>query len=308
MDTPGTVLKTERERQQKPLKDVARKLKINIKYLEAIEDDDYDVLPAEVFARSYIRLYADELDLDSTKLLALFENRGMAPAAEEPEPQEQETAPPHSAAAQKSFFRPLLISVAAGLLILILFFILQDREQKHGETAPADDTTALHETKKPVIEKESPPPPALPAERTESAGDKKPVVKPEQAEINDEEKRVVQKMPEPHREKTAAEKTPIRVEKKPVDKPAAPETVYEQTAEEMTLQIVATELTWVSLSIDGGISREWHLRAGETMTLKGQRGFSGKIGNAGGTKLYFNNQDLGELGPPGKIIDITLPR
>ena len=121
MDTPGNVLRAERERQKKPLKDVARKLKINIKYLEAIEDDDYDVLPAEVFARSYIRLYADELDLDSTKLLALFENIGKTPE-EEPVPQVQETVPPLSADTQKNVFRPLLSFVAAGVLVLILFF------------------------------------------------------------------------------------------------------------------------------------------------------------------------------------------
>ena len=76
----------------------------------------------------------------------------------------------------------------------------------------------------------------------------------------------------------------------------------------MTLKIVARELTWVSLSIDGGKPREWQLRPGQTITLNGQSGFSGKIGNAGGTRLYFNNKDMGELGPPGKIIDIVLPR
>jgi hypothetical protein len=76
----------------------------------------------------------------------------------------------------------------------------------------------------------------------------------------------------------------------------------------MTLKIVAIELTWVSLSIDGASPREWHLRPGQMITLKGRTGFRGKIGNAGGTKLYLNNRDLGELGPSGAIVDITLPR
>jgi len=308
MDTPGNVLKTERERQQKPLKDVARKLKINIKYLEAIEEDDYDVLPADVFARSYIRLYADELDLDSTKLLGLFENIGKAPAAEELKPQEQETVLPLSAAAQKKFFRPFLFFVAAGLLILILFFVSQKDEQAHEKTEAVDDKTAVHETERPEIEKEKPPAAAMPEEKKESAEEKRIVVKPEKTAVQDEEKPVAKRTPALPKEKAPAEKAPLPHEKKPVVKPPAPVTVYEQTAGEMTLQIVATELTWVSLSIDGAKPREWHLRAGETMTLKGQRGFRGKIGNAGGTKLYFNNEDLGELGPPGTIIDIVLPR
>ena len=166
MDTPGNVLKSERERQKKPLKEVARKLKVNIKYLEAIEDDDYSVLPAEVFARSYIRLYADELALDSSKLLELFENIGKEPAPEEPKPQEQETVLPASADTQQKSFRPLLILAAAGLLILILVFVLQKKERGPGETVSVDDKTAVHETKKAVIEEEKPPVKALAEKKT----------------------------------------------------------------------------------------------------------------------------------------------
>ena len=138
--------------------------------------------------------------------------------------------------------------------------------------------------------------------------DRKPVVKPEPSPVKDEETRVVKQIPAPQRKTSPAEQTPAPDEKKPVDKAAASGSVYEQTEGEMTLKIVATELTWVSLSIDGGEPGEWHLRSGQTMTLKGKSGFRGKIGNAGGTKLYLNNENLGELGPSGKIIDITLPR
>jgi len=34
--------------------------------------------------------------------------------------------------------------------------------------------------------------------------------------------------------------------------------------------------------------------------------FKLKIGNAGGTRLILNGEDLGSLGPPGKIVDLTL--
>jgi cytoskeletal protein RodZ len=308
MDTPGNVLKSERERQKKPLKEVARKLKINIKYLEAIEDNDYSVLPAEVFARSYIRLYADELDLDSTKLLQLFENIGKVPDTEEPKPQEQESVPPPSADKQKKSFSPLLIIVAAGLLILVLVLVSQKKERGHEETASVDDKASVHETIQADIEKETPPVETRPAEKKDRTEDTKPVVKPETSRVKDEEKRVVNQIPAPQREKPAAEQAPVPDKKKPVEKAAVPGAAYEKPSGEVTLKIVATELTWVSLGIDGGKPREWHLRAGQTITLKGQNGFRGKIGNAGGTKLYLNNKDIGELGPPGKIIDIVIPR
>jgi len=308
MDTPGNVLKSERERQKKPLKEVAKKLKINIKYLEAIEDDDYSVLPAEVFARSYIRLYADELDLDSSKLLALFEDIGKVPDEEVPPPRERETVTPLSADTRKKFFRPPLIIVAAGLLILIFVLVLQKKEQGHEETAPVDKITAVQEAKQSDIEKEKKTVQTSPAGKEDLAEDRKPVVKPETSQAKVVEQRVSKRVPPPQQEKSAAEQTPVPDVKKPVEKAAVPVTVYNKAAGEMTLKIVATEMTWASLSIDGGKPGEWHLRPGETITLKGQHGFRGKIGNAGGTKLYFNDNDLGELGPPGKIINISLPR
>jgi cytoskeleton protein RodZ len=334
MDTPGTVLKSERERQEKSLKDVARKLKINIKYLEAIEDDDFAVLPADVFARSYIRLYADELDLDSSKLLALFENMGNVPADEEPIPMEEAApVPPPSGEGQKRSFKPLLIIAAAGLLIVVLIFTLQKGERGGEESAPAARQASVHERKEPV-EKERPPVEALPAEKRDRAEDTVPAVKPGPAPVHIEEKRAETSVAPPQNKKPAAEKSPVPVEKaevvqpapapqsemtapvqpavrdeqKPVAKAAGPGMVYEKTAGEMTLKIVATELTWVSLSIDGASPREWHLRPGQIITLKGQTVFKGKIGNAGGTKLYLNNRDLGELGPSGAIVDITLPQ
>jgi cytoskeleton protein RodZ len=63
MDTPGNVLRAERERQKKSLKEIAKRLKINIQYIKAIEEDDYSLLPAEVFTKAYLRIYAEALEL-----------------------------------------------------------------------------------------------------------------------------------------------------------------------------------------------------------------------------------------------------
>jgi cytoskeleton protein RodZ len=337
MDTPGTVLRSERERQEKSLKDVARKLKINIKYLEAIEDDDYAVLPADVFARSYIRLYADELDLDSSKLLALFENIGEAPAAEEEGPQEEAPpAPPLSPSGErrKRPFTPYLIIAAAGLIIVVLILTLQKGERDGKEAGPVVRKESAHQIKEAAVEKERPPAETLPAEKRERVEAAKPGEKPgpppvhveeeraatavpapksekpaeEKAPVMDERTEVVKPAPEPQSERSAPVRPAVPVEQKPAAKTAEPGMVHANTAGEMTLKVVATELTWISLSIDGAPAQEWHLRPGEIITLKGRSGFSGKVGNAGGTRLYLDNKDLGELGPPGTIIDITLPQ
>jgi len=76
MDTPGKILKTEREKQGKSLKEISVNLKLSNDYLTAIEEDNYSELPAEVFTKAYLRLYADELGLDGDYILDLFHDFG----------------------------------------------------------------------------------------------------------------------------------------------------------------------------------------------------------------------------------------
>ncbi len=85
------------------------------------------------------------------------------------------------------------------------------------------------------------------------------------------------------------------------------EIVEESIKEKMSLTIKAVELTWVSVSTDNRKPEEWLLRAGGTVTVTAWKKFVVKIGNAGGSRLIFNNRDIGELGPPGKVVDIVLP-
>jgi hypothetical protein len=101
-------------------------------------------------------------------------------------------------------------------------------------------------------------------------------------------------------------------EQKPVEKfvntVKESEVVVEKKPEKISLEITAIELTWVSVSIDDGKPKEWLLRTGETVTVMSSEKFAVKIGNAGGTKLVFNGEDLGKLGDYGKVADIVLSK
>lgn len=242
MDTPGNILRSEREKQNKSLNGIAKSLKISIEYLQAIEADKYDLLPAEVYTKAYIRLYAESLGLESNYILSLYKIEPETSPIQEPEtPKEKK---PFS-------FKPPLI-IAAVLIIIILTVMLSTRR----EQKPVMDVVS--ETAEPV-----------------TAADKKP-----------------DKLPP----KVAMEQKPV------ID-------VVSETKEpdKLSLKVTAVELTWISVSIDGSIRKEWIMRAGEVRTLTASEKFAVTIGNAGGTKLIFNDEDLGELGPRGKVADIVLP-
>jgi len=60
--------KDKRKELKKELSDIATSTKINIKYLDAIENGDFDVLPT-VFIRLFLRTYAEALELIPEKIL-----------------------------------------------------------------------------------------------------------------------------------------------------------------------------------------------------------------------------------------------
>ncbi|QQE80869.1 RodZ domain-containing protein [Alicyclobacillus sp. SO9] len=65
----GQVLRRKREELGLSLDDIQTKTKIRKRYLEAIETGDWSVLPGDVYARGFVRSYADALGLDGFELL-----------------------------------------------------------------------------------------------------------------------------------------------------------------------------------------------------------------------------------------------
>jgi cytoskeleton protein RodZ len=69
----GTALKAARERAGMSLGEVADRLKLSIRQLEAIEHDDFQQLPGATFVRGFVRNYARFLRLDPEPLMARLE-------------------------------------------------------------------------------------------------------------------------------------------------------------------------------------------------------------------------------------------
>ncbi|HBP99733.1 MAG TPA: DUF4115 domain-containing protein, partial [Gammaproteobacteria bacterium] len=53
-------------------KEVADTLHITVHYVNALEHDQYDKLPGEIFAKGYMKRYAETLALDQAEVLAAY--------------------------------------------------------------------------------------------------------------------------------------------------------------------------------------------------------------------------------------------
>lgn len=71
--TLGEKLKKIRSDRRLSLNEVSRNTKIQVKYLECLENEDYDKLPAQVYTRGFLRSYAEFLGADEQLLVRLYE-------------------------------------------------------------------------------------------------------------------------------------------------------------------------------------------------------------------------------------------
>jgi|GEM_PF-1581092 len=65
----GQVLRKRREELGLSLEDIQEQTKVRKRYIQAIEDDDWSSLPGDVYARGFIRSYAEALGMDGLALL-----------------------------------------------------------------------------------------------------------------------------------------------------------------------------------------------------------------------------------------------
>lgn len=68
----GDALRAQRERKGIVLDQAADDTRIREKFLRALEDGDYNVLPGAVYTKGFLRNYAEYLDLDPEELVTLY--------------------------------------------------------------------------------------------------------------------------------------------------------------------------------------------------------------------------------------------
>ena len=76
---PGEQLRTAREAAGMSVHEISTQMRLDSRVVLALEDDDYESLPAPTFIRGYLRGYARLLDLPPEPIIQAFEQREFAP-------------------------------------------------------------------------------------------------------------------------------------------------------------------------------------------------------------------------------------
>jgi transcriptional regulator with XRE-family HTH domain len=134
----GEFLRRERELRHISLDDIAERTKISRRYLEAIEEGQYERLPGETFARGFIRSYAQSIGLDPEDTLLIYSQTRVVPGVA---PQRQERIAPTRRAWNERFLQWMLVAgvVVVGAVLLGVVGILEAPNLlRLTSTPPAD--------------------------------------------------------------------------------------------------------------------------------------------------------------------------
>ena len=157
----GDTLREARMRQQLDIADVESRTKIRAKYLRALENEEFGLLPGSTFVKTFLRTYADLLGLDAHRLVEEY-RRNHEP---DDELEAQHFGPPAGAAPERERrFAPsppgpgtvVLLGVIGVIGLLLVLGLTGGEDDEAGQAA--DTETEQRPSSRQRTEQRPPPP------------------------------------------------------------------------------------------------------------------------------------------------------
>ncbi len=302
----SSAMKKLREDNSRDIKEIAAATRIKESYLKSIENEQYEKLPIEVYARGYIKVYAKYLGVPIETALEPYEKYleikagprekktgnylSNSPSGELDENEkdtlraQEEIEQHHALKAVKDklliepiekmdlkawYYRPRYIWKGL-LLIFVLCVVVYALIASGGSRKDLPKQTVVAQ-----------PAPTAPQED-------------------------IQKKEQPVSGDGKTETSAAGIVKAPAIETAKAQDDQPQARRKHLLVLSAKEKTWLQLLIDGKDKVEVMMEPGENLSYDAYRSISGVIGNGGGVSMKFNGKTL-PAGKKGEVIYLNLP-
>ncbi|MFQ6014622.1 MAG: RodZ domain-containing protein [Anaerolineae bacterium] len=301
----GEWLRQHREERGLSLAQVEEATRIRLKYLQAMEEEDFGQLPPEVYLRGLLRQYADYLGLDPQEAIDLYRRARPEPEIAPVVGPSVEVSPPSAI----WLYRDLIIGVAILVAIgAFAFWGYQQYTRVTGEVAPIlfpspratsqavtkIETTATAvpptATATPLTTVQVTPTAQPPVTETSTAVSQiTPTAQPPATETSTA---VSQVTPTPT---GTATPTPTPTLSAPGASPSP--------VSPLTIRVQITERTWLHVIVDGREAFRGILVRGDEQSWTGFGQIMMRSGNASGVTVFVNEQEEGILGERGAVVD-----
>ncbi len=276
MEELGTILRETRQARGVTIDDVAQVTRIRPRYLEALEEERYDVLPTAVHVRGFLRNYSQYLSLDPEPLIARYNaSRSVVkdiPLAKQVRPELDKAQPPppetldSELESEPVFYRPAGINLQAPAwfsrdILIAVFLVL---------ALAAILIWAGNRFLVPAI---------TGAQATET---------PAATNVLSQE--------------TSAAQTVVPAVTSTAS-PASIEPTSPPIFSSIQLQITVLERSWLTVVVDGETVQDGMTGAGDLFAWEGLDQVELRTGNGAGLSVTLNGQELDPLGGRGEVVE-----
>ena len=266
------------------LESISGHLHISVRILEAIEDGNPNNGPTPVFFRGMVRTYCQFLELDKTGLIEKIDNL-LKIADPDGKLNTRNITQGHVRWRPNQFARndshpirnaiTILIILLGGYLFYSLyfvqepFFLAEDNATNPQQSAVEGEVATEPEQNVVAKIQET----AVAADSTQEVADEKPEV---QEEVQEESTEVA----------TVDEKQ-VETTKKSIE-----QAIIQAPVEPLTLEVEASEGTWVSISVDGNDIEDYRIEADEIQQWEAKEKYLLTLGNTQVVRVLLNGREI----------------
>lgn len=268
-------LKTAREIKEISLLQVSARTKIDPKFLQAIEDANFDVLP-EIYIRAFIKEFAQTIDLNSKEVLQKFDIARLGKPKEKPQSQLETASKEDSVNLQETSETKKFDSAE----------VLQPSTLEPGKAAKSLKLNYIIGGSILFVA----------------------LIVVYFAFIRNSSPEIIQ---EKFNQETSVENT----QRFEIDKSSQSQTtsqtsdVIDQsvvTPDSLRLSVYANARVWIKVSTDGKTVHQNIVQANTRLNFASIKNFSVSVGNAGVVKIFFNNKQIKNVGKLGEIKNLFI--
>ena len=312
----GESLRREREMRGVSLEEISATTKINLRFLQALEAEDFAKIPGGIFTRSFLRTYADYLGLDTERIMAEYQL--VAPPAVEGISNFNKISLPQDHRESLGRFVPWLVAVpllAAGYAL--------HRYSRRTPEIPVSVPVAAPVSSAPVQTTQNEPVSPSPQstepvaassgmqDSTNSAAQPDKTSIPRGESLAGAEHSPSGGQPNLNAQgATGAATTGLENAPGNRGEPSSgtPAGLSAASQGDLVLEVATTERAWVAVDADGKTIFQRTLDPNDVKTFTAKDSFEIWTGNAQGTVLTLNGTKQKPLGREGEIKRIRLTR
>ncbi len=328
MENLGEYLQQKREEQNISIDELVSHTRIPIRFIEAIEANQLDLLPNQVTAKGFLRSYAECVGVDHALITEAFAEFP-APDPSFSEARSRNEILSHVRVEKSNrlpFPRRIVLSIVVLVCVLLILVGLLSKKDKKVNLFSSAFPPQLTAPERPDISDVVPPPlsegvnsevvdvpsvedKGLPLDpETVSSEGNADVVVPVSEFKNDETKDLSVLEPASTTDESESSSEPSEIEMteglEPFEDSQNEETgsVVDLETREYVLSLEAIEASWVQVTIDGKEVREALLQPDDIVQWKANKKFRLTLGNAGGVRVKLDGRELPPFGPSGEVV------